>query len=249
MRKLFKITACTAFLLAASLSARAESLAFTVGNGVSLPAGNVVGTAVGGNACADKGACASALLFNTTAGGRLTVTAGDGGSGDAGAFAVQRDRVNSGLGVAAGSTRSNGSFLISDSNLALDERSETLTLSFEKAVQISALYFFADDASLLWSAKELDRFDGFTVSIDGGAAQEYSFGSLGGAPVTFDMPLVGRSFTFGYAARLSGEDYYLGGMTMAAAVAVPESGGLAMMALGAAGIILAARRRQDRDHS
>jgi hypothetical protein len=248
MKKLFKITACTVFLLAASVSARAESLAFTVGNGVNLPAGNLIGAAVGSNACADQGTCASALLFTTTAGGRLTVTASDGGSGDAGAFAVQRDRVNSGLGVAAGSTRSHGSFQMSDSNLALDERSETLTLSFEKAVQISALYFFADDAALTWSAKELDRLDGFTVSIDGGAAQEYSFGSLGGAPVTFGMPLVGRSFTFGYASKLSGEDYYLGGMTMAAA-AVPESGGLALMALGMAGIILAARRRQGRDPS
>lgn len=245
MKKLFKITACTALLLAASLPARAESLAFTVANGVDLPAGSVVGTALGGNACADKGTCASSLLFNTTVGGRLTVTAGDGGSGDAGALAVQRDRVNSGLGVAAGATRSNGSFQISDSNYALDERKEALTLSFEKAVQISALYFFADDAALAWSAKELDRFDGFTVSIDGGAAQEFSFGSLGGAPVSFSMPLVGRSFTFGYASTLSGEDYYLGGLTMASAMAVPDSGGLAMMALGVAGIILAARRRQD----
>lgn len=247
MKKLFKITACTTWLMAASLSAQAESLAFTVANGVNLPAGNAIGTAVGGNACADKGTCASSLLFNTAAGGRLTVTAGDGGWGDEGAFAVQRDRVNAGLGVAAGSTRANGSFQLSDSNLALDDRNETLTLSFEKAVQISALYFFADDASLAWSSKELDRLDGFTVSIDGGAAKEYSFGSRGGAPVTFDTPLVGHSFTFGYAARLSGEDYYLGGLTMAAAVPVPESGGMAMMALGLAGVILAARRRQGRD--
>lgn len=238
MNGMSKILAGAAVLMG-SWSVQAEGLAFTVSNGVNLPAGNVYGAAAGTNACASDGLCSSALSYNTVSGGKLTVTASDGGAGDPGAFVVQRDRVNSGLGVAAGSTRANGSFQISDSNLSLDTRKETLTLSFENAVQISALYFFADNVFL--GAGELDSIDGFTVAINGGAAQEYSFGSAQGRPVTFATPLVGNTFTFGYAVKKSGEDYYLGGLSIAAAV--PETGGMAMMALGVAGIMLATRRR------
>lgn len=238
-----------AALLLGCLTARAEGLAFTVANVStgSLPAGTTLGSLSGTNACASKGWCSSALTFNTVAGGKLTVTAGDGGAGDPGALAVQLDRVNAGLGVAAGSTKSNGSFQISDLNYALDDRKETLTLSFENAVQLNSLFFFPDNIPLFISSNQLDKIDGFTLSVDGGAAVEYSFGTQNGFPVTFSTPLVGHTFTLGYANKLSVENYYLGGMTISAVAAVPENGTMALMALGLAGTMVAVRRRhQDR---
>lgn len=236
-----------AVLLLGCLTARAEGLAFTVphANSGSLPSGNAIGALAGANVCASKGWCSSAITFNTVAGGKLTVTAGDGGAGDPGALAVQLDRVNAGLGVVAGSKKTDGSFQISDLNYALDDRKETLTLSFENAVQLNSLFFFPDNIPLIISSTQLDKLDGFTLSVDGGAAVEYSFGTQNGLPVSFSTPLVGRTFTLGYANKLSVENYYLGGMTFAAAV--PENGTLAMMALGLAGTMVAVRRRhQDR---
>lgn len=228
-------------LCVSTLPVFAESLAFTTANGTNLPAGNVLGTSTGANACANDGICGPALSFKTTVGGKLIVTATDDGWGDPAALAIQSHRVNAGLGVVSAYQRANGSYQSLDLNQALSSRSETLTLSFQNTVSLSALYFFPDD-TLLWSTgRELDSADGFTLSVDGGPAVEYSFGNLGGHPVTFSAPLVGKSFTLGYAAKKSPENFYLGALTISA---VPELPASAMMALGLAGGLLAKRRRQ-----
>lgn len=232
--------ALVAAALAGATAAHAETIGFTkttVG-GVSLTA--ATGTITGGNLCASSGTCAQAITYNTTAGGKLTVTAADGADFDTLAYVHQSNLNNAGLGVVTGYMKPTG-FHIADLNYSLSQPKETLTLSFQNTVSLSQLVFFPDDRLTLSLTKELDSFDGFTISVDGKAAVEYSFGNNGGQPVTLSTPLVGKTFTFGYAVKKSSEDYYLAGITVAA---VPEASTWAMMGLGLVGIVAAARRRQ-----
>ena len=225
-----------ASLMGAS-TAFADNLIFTSSDVVTLPGGRTTGAAAQ-NLCAFDGVCTSRLSFNTVSGGKLTVTAGNGSSP---AYVFHGNELNTGLGVASGTVK-NGVFSIDDRNFALDDSKETLTLNFSSAVAISALYFFPDDRAKFALTHELDNLDGFTISIDGGAAQEFSFGLKGGQPVSFNAPLVGSSFTLGYARHKSPEDYFLAGLSFTAAV--PEASTYGMLALGLAGISLVSRRRR-----
>ena len=200
----------------------------------------------GSNLCAGHGTCATKLTYNTGV-GKLTVTAEDGPDIDKLALVNHSSYNNAGLGVVAGYVGHKGSFVIADGNHSLDEAKEVLTLRFANQVSLSQLFFFPDDRSTLALNKELDAKDGFTLSVDGGAFQEYSFGSLGGHPVSFQAPLVGKTFSFGYARHKSPEDFYLAGMSVTAtAPAVPEASSVAMMGLGLLGLAGLASRRQQR---
>lgn len=230
-------------VLAAPL-ASAENLFFTNSNVVSLPVDGSNGTASSANACVKDGVCSESLSFNTASAGVLTVTAADkGGSHHDSALVYQSNDKNAGLGVVSGYEKK-GSFVINDGNYSLDSKTETLTLSFGSAVSLYALYFFPDDRSTYAATHELDKFDGFTLSIDGGKAVEYSFGTLGGQGVSFGAPLTGTTFTLGYAKSLSAEDYYLAGVAFTPTAPVPEAGTFGLMALGLGAMALAARRRR-----
>lgn len=225
-------------------AAHAENLFFTNSNVVNLPVDRTNGTASSANACAKQGLCSDALSFNTASAGVLTVTAADsGGSKNNSALVYQSSDRNAGLGVVSGYEKK-GSFVINDGNYSLDSRTETLTLSFGTAVSLHALYFFPDDRSTYAATHELDKFDGFTLSIDGGKAVEYSFGTLGGQGVSFSTALTGTTFTLGYARSLSKEDYYLAGAAFTPTAPVPEAGTFGLMALGLGAVALAARRRR-----
>lgn len=231
----------TASLLSVS-AVSAETVMFTSSNVVSLPSAKVQGTSATGNACSNKGVCSSALTFNTQAGGVLTATAADGPDIDTDALVFQSKDKSAGLGVVTG-FQHHGHFQIVDGDYSLSARKETLSLSFASSVQLSAAYFFPDDRGTYALTHELDKWDGFTLSVDGGAFVEYSFGTHGGQPVTFNTPLIGKTFTFGYAHHKSPEDYFLAGLTV---TAVPEASTYAMMAAGmvAMGALMRRRHRQ-----
>lgn len=236
--------ALTILAAAVSLSApaaMAETLMFTSSNLVSLPSAQVVGA--GGSACVNPfgnvaGTCGAALTFGTSA-GALTVTAADGPDVDTAALVFQGNS-SAGLGVVEGYYKS-GAFKITDGNYSLDTGKETLTLTFASSVKLTQAYFFADDRTN--TLRELDSIDGFTVSVNGGAFQEFGFGTNSGLPVTLGGGLVGTSFTFGYAKLKSVEDYYLAGVSFTAMTpAIPEPSTYALMALGLVGVAAAARR-------
>ena len=230
-------------VLAAPL-ASAENLFFTNSNVVSLPVSSTAGTASSANACVKQGVCSESLSFSTASAGVLTVTASDNdGSKNNSALVYQSNDKNAGLGVVSGYEKK-GSFVINDGNFSLDSKTETLTLSFGTAVSLSSLYFFPDDRSTYAATHELDKFDGFTLSIDGGKAVEYSFGTFGGQGVNFATALTGTTFTLGYAKSLSKEDYYLAGVSFTPTTPVPEAGTFGLMALGLGALALAARRRR-----
>lgn len=233
-----------AFTVLAAPLASAENLFFTNSNVVNLPVDRSNGTASSANACVKDGVCSESLSFNTASAGVLTVTAADkGGSHHDSALVYQSKDKNAGLGVVSGYEKK-GSFVIDDGNYSLDSKTETLTLSFGTSVSLAALYFFPDDRSTHAATHELDKFDGFTLSIDGGKAVEYSFGTLGGQGVSFATPLIGTTFTLGYAKSLSAEDYYLAGAAFTPTTPVPEAGTFGLMALGLGAVALAARRRR-----
>lgn len=199
----------------------------------------------GSNLCAGHGTCSTALTYNTGV-GQLTVTAQDSPDVDKLALVNHSHYNNAGLGVVTGYQK-HGKFVIADGNYSLSSKKETLTLSFDNQVSLSQLFFFPDDRSSYALTHELDKFDGFTLSVDGGAFVEYSFGTKGGQPVTFGIPLIGNTFTFGYAKHKSGEDYYLAGLNVTKiATPVPEASSVAMLAAGllAVGGIAARRRKQ-----
>lgn len=199
----------------------------------------------GSNLCAGHGTCATALTYNTSA-GKLTVTAEDGPDVDKLALVNHSSFNNAGLGVVTGFEHHN-KFIIADGDYSLSSHKETLKLSFDSQVSLSQLFFFPNDRSKYALTHELDKWDGFTLSVDGGKFVEYSFGTQGGQPVTFNTPLVGSTFTFGYAKHLSVENYYLAGMNVTkVASPVPEASSVAMLAAGllAVGGVAGRRRKQ-----
>ena len=196
----------------------------------------------GNNLCVGHGTCSPALIYQTGV-GKLTVTAQDGADVDQLALVNHSKHLNAGLGVVTGYEK-HGKFVIADGNHSLSAHKETLTLSFDSQVALSQLFFFPDDRSAYDLTHELDKFDGFTLSIDGGKFVEYSFGSMGGQPVNFGTPLIGSTFTFGYARPMSGEDYYLAGLNVGKVTpAVPEASSAVMLAIGLIGLTVVARRR------
>lgn len=243
-----RIALSLALGLIGASAAQASIVSFT--NSTLSGAASVLGDStpglVGSNLCAAHGTCATALTYNTAV-GKLTVTAEDGPDVDKLALVNHSSDRNAGLGVVTGYTGLHGQFVIADGNHSLSARKETLTLSFDSLVSISQLFFFPDDRSTYALTHELDKWDGFTLSVDGGAFVEYSFGTAGGQPVSFTHALVGHTFTFGYAAHLSGEDYYLAGLNVSKVAApVPEASSVAMLALGlvAMGGVLRRRKAQ-----
>lgn len=198
----------------------------------------------GPNLCAGQGLCATSLTYNTGV-GKLTVTAEDGPDFDKLALVNHSAYNNAGLGVVTGKVV-HGKFQIIDSDYSLNQHKETLTLSFDSQVSLSQLFFFPNDRGTHALTHELDKWDGFTLSVDGGKFVEYSFGTQGGQPVNFGAPLVGSKFTFGYALHKSPEAYYLAGLNVSKVTpAVPEASSVAMLAVGLFAIAgVAARRRR-----
>lgn len=201
----------------------------------------------GGNLCQGHGTCATALTYNTGV-GSLTVTAQDSPDVDRLALVTHSQWQNAGLGVVTGYQNHKGKFVIADSDHSLDSKKETLTLSFGNQVSLSQLFFFPNDRSSHALNSELDKFDGFTLSVDGGALVEYGFGTQGGHPVSFATPLIGSTFTFGYALNKSPEAYFLAGLNVATvpvvSPAVPESSSSAMLVAGLAAVGGVAVRRR-----
>lgn len=198
---------------------------------------------VGSNLCVGQGTCSTALTYNTDV-GKLTVTAQDGPDVDKLALVNHSSYNNAGLGVVTGYQK-HGKFVIADGNYSLSSKKESLTLSFDNQVSLSQLFFFPDDRKVHHLTKELDKFDGFTLSVDGGAFVEYSFGTQGGQPVTFGSSLIGNTFTFGYAKHKSIEDYYLAGLNVEVTSPVPEASSVAMLVAGLAAVgAIASRRRK-----
>lgn len=233
--------------LACASAAQASIVSFTQStlSGAASVLGNSTPALAGANLCATQGACSTALTYNTAV-GTLTVTAQDSPDVDKLALVNHSHLNNAGLGVVTGYQSTHGQFVVADGNFSLSSAKETLTLSFDNKVSLSQLFFFPDDRSSYALTHELDKIDGFTLSVDGGAFVEYSFGTSGGQPVTFGVPLIGNTFTFGYAKHMSGEDYFLGGLNVAKVSApVPELSSLAMLAIGLAAVAgIATRRRQ-----
>lgn len=242
-----RIALALGLALAGTTAAQATIVSFT--NSTLSGAASVLNDSTpgyaGSNLCAGHGTCSTALTYNTGV-GKLTVTAQDSPDVDKLALVNHSNYNNAGLGVVTGYQK-HGKFVIADGNYSLSSKKETLTLSFDNQVSLSQLFFFPDDRSSYALTHELDKFDGFTLSVDGGAFVEYSFGTKGGQPVSFGIPLIGNTFTFGYAKLKSGEDYYLAGLNVTKiATPVPEASSVAMLAAGllAVGGIASRRRKQ-----
>lgn len=219
-----------ALMGAASTQAHAqltESLPFTTSTVVNVP-GSPNGAPQNGvydnfGYCGTKGLCAQTISFNTVSGGKLTITASDGPYVDNEALVYQSHEHNAGLGVVTGYFMKNGVFKVFDSTFTLSAKKEKLTFSFENEISLERVVMFPNDRHTYAILNELDTFDGFTVSVDGGPFVEYTFtqsnqvrfckpiSAVKGAP-TVCAPLVGKTFTFGFADKKSPERYYIGGM-------------------------------------
>ena len=234
--------------LAGATAAQASIVSFTNSTlaGAASVLKDTAPSYAGSNLCASHGTCATALTYNTAV-GKLTVTAQDSLIGDKLALVNDSNLKNAGLGVVSGYQSSIfKKFMVTDTNYSLSGPLETLTLSFANKVSLSQLFFFPDDRSTYALTHELGKLDGFTLSVDGGKFVEYSFGSNGGQPVSFNTPLVGNTFTLGYAKFKSPENYYLAGMNVTQVTSpVPEASSVAMLVAGLAAVGgIASRRRQ-----
>jgi len=241
-----RITLALGLALAGTTAAQAAIVSFT--NSTLSGAASVLTDSTpgytGANLCAGHGTCSTKLTYNTSV-GKLTVTAEDGADFDKLALVNHSNYNNAGLGVVTGFQK-HGKFVIADGNYSLSSHKETLTLAFDNQVSLSQLFFFPDDRKTYDLTHELDKWDGFTLSVDGGKFSEYSFGTQGGQPVTFGSALVGKTFTFGYAKFKSPEDYYLAGLNVTKVTSpVPEASSVAMLIAGLAAVGgIASRRRK-----
>jgi hypothetical protein len=242
---LTRSAACAALLMTAATCAQAqlvsESIAFTTSDLVSVPGTKVAPVYTGLGAC-DKhahhasklgGDCAVKATYTTATAGSLTVSATDGPDYDALAYMYQSTtRTSAGLGAATGYVKTKtGEFVVVDDTMAL-ARKEQLTLSFAEPVKLESAVMFPNDRSSHAITHELDYFDGFSVSVDGGPFVEYSFDERNKVnfckpvekayhafihpltpPSPICAPLTGSKFVFGYAQKLSPERYYIGGVT------------------------------------
>ena len=147
----------------------------------------------------------SSLTYSGTVGGNLTVTS------NTGSLSI----VLGELGVATWSnwdSRINGG--------------ETITFNFSQAVNLSG--WDLDDGSINPNNK-------FGLSVNGGATQQLSLNSYGGAG------LIGTKFTFSYVNK----NYFIDTLKFSSVSAVPEASSVAMAlaGLGVVGFISARRRR------
>ncbi|MFZ5521835.1 MAG: PEP-CTERM sorting domain-containing protein [Pseudomonadota bacterium] len=225
--------------LAVPAWAATEYLSFTTSNVITLPSGKATGTAGGKDGCL-IGTCPERLTFNTTTGGKLTVTAEDNLLLDKMAYVQQSSLKNSGLGVLTGTWLGGAA----DLNPSVSAPAENLVLTFSKSVTLTSLWFFPDDrfkGSLTGPNGELDAFDEFTISVDGGPAQRALFGLQNGQPrILGANGLQGTTFRIGFSPA-SPESFYLAAIGIAP---IPEPGTYALVGLGLAGAAWVARRRR-----
>ncbi|WP_428738750.1 hypothetical protein [Sulfurimonas sp.] len=202
----------SSFLYADPSICGTETIAFTESTIVSLSP--VQSPIVSSNLCENRGTCATELIYNSDIGGKIVVTATDGGSIDDDALAHQSKCKNAGLGVVSGHYCGT-EFKAVDTFYALNKRNEKLTITFETEVSLDAIYFFPDERVTDYLLSHLlEPWDGFSVSIDGGEFVTYSFGKEHGQPMKFVTPLTGKSFTFSYPDYMGIEDYYIGAVTI-----------------------------------
>lgn len=141
------------------------------------------------------------LAYNNTVGGNLSVTASGGGL----AYSLLGE-----LGVGTGLL---GQIL--DPSLG---KGESITFKFDKAVTLKS--WDIDDFNPLIILP--DGSNKFALSVDGGAATQFAFGSHTAAAL-----LSGKTFTFSYA----GDNYFIDTLKFGA-TAVPEATTFAQLALG-----------------
>lgn len=235
-----KIAALAAAMaLATPAVAATEYLSFTTSDVITLPSSKVAGTAGGKDGCL-IGSCPERLTFNTTTGGKLTVTAEDNLLLDKMAYVQQSSLKNSGLGVLTGTWLTGAA----DVNPSVSAPAENLVLTFSKAVTLNSLWFFPDDrfkGSLTGPNGELDSFDEFTISVDGGPTQRALFGLQNGQPrILGASGLQGTTFRIGFS-QASPESFYLAAIGIAP---IPEPSTYALVGLGLAGAAWVARRRR-----
>jgi len=225
--------------LAAPAMAATENLVFTTSTTVTLPSAKVVGTASGKDGCL-IGDCPERLVFNTTTGGTLTVSARDNLPLDSMAYVQQSTLKNAGLGVVSGTSLLGAA----DLNPSVSAPAEELVLTFSQAVTLQSLWFFPDDrfkGALTGPNGELDVTDEFVLSVDGKPQQRVLFGLQNGQPrVLPNGGYTGTTFAIGFS-KYSPESFYLAGIGIAP---VPEPGTYALMGLGLAGAAWVARRRR-----
>jgi len=100
------------------------------------------------------------------------------------------------------------------------DKGQAITVSFAEAVVLKGF-----DMDNLFSGN-------FSLSVDGGAAKNYSLSSYSISP-----ELTGKSFTFGYAGTSYSIDW------LKFVCAVPEPGTYGLMLMGLAGLAFVRRRR------
>ena len=175
------------------------------------PAPNVM-TAAGSDSCGGVDVCDFTLTLAGTPGGTLTAT-GTGG-GNAARVIEDLEPNLGGLGVLNSLTDS------SSDNI---QSGDVLTLVFQTAVSISQLILYSDH-----------EIADFNITING---TNYA---VNDSTLTFDTPLLGTNFVFGYVDR----QYYVSAMTLDSPPQnIPEPGTLSLLGLGLGGLRFMARRR------
>ena len=134
-----------------------------------------------------------------------------------------------GLGVCKVVTSGNQCTPSNDDNVTVGE---SVTLTFGEAYDVSDISFYAEGHTPLTSTQTL------LYSIDGGAYQQSTFGTLDG--LSFDG-VTSISFKYDDASR-TGEQFYITSMVATAPVPLPAGGLLLLSGLG--GVAALRRRRK-----